>query len=315
MLGVCYYPEQWPEELWGDDDARRMRALGIDLCADRASSPGAGSSRSRAATIGTGSTAPSRSSARRGLRKSCSGRRRRRRRNGWSTAIPTCCWSTRRGGAGASAPPPLPTLSAPAIAQESRRIVTAIAARYGESPHVAGWQTDNEYGCHDTTLSYSDAARGAFRDWLEATLRSIEKLERGLGQRLLVDGVPRFRRDRGAEPRGRRSGAGASARFPPLRLRAGRRLQAHAGRDHPAPHFARALRHPQFHELLHRVRPLVASAGPRLRLVGHLSARPDPTCSRSHEEERRRLPRRRPSRRRSVRTAISIAASAAAASG
>jgi len=28
MLGVCYYPEHWPETSWGED-ARRMRELGI----------------------------------------------------------------------------------------------------------------------------------------------------------------------------------------------------------------------------------------------------------------------------------------------
>ena len=28
MLGVCYYPEHWPEDVW-DDDARRMAELGI----------------------------------------------------------------------------------------------------------------------------------------------------------------------------------------------------------------------------------------------------------------------------------------------
>ena len=27
-LGVCYYPEQWPEEMWADD-ARRMVQVGI----------------------------------------------------------------------------------------------------------------------------------------------------------------------------------------------------------------------------------------------------------------------------------------------
>ena len=30
-------------------------------------------------------------------------------------------------------------------------------------PDVAAWQTDNEYGCHDTTISYSPAARVAFK--------------------------------------------------------------------------------------------------------------------------------------------------------
>ena len=28
MLGVCYYPEHWPETQWADD-ARRMRELGL----------------------------------------------------------------------------------------------------------------------------------------------------------------------------------------------------------------------------------------------------------------------------------------------
>ena len=28
MLGVCYYPEQWPESLW-TSDARRMADLGL----------------------------------------------------------------------------------------------------------------------------------------------------------------------------------------------------------------------------------------------------------------------------------------------
>ena len=27
-LGVCYYPEQWPESIWAED-AARMRELGI----------------------------------------------------------------------------------------------------------------------------------------------------------------------------------------------------------------------------------------------------------------------------------------------
>jgi len=49
---------------------------------------------------------------------------------------------------------------------ETARIVTILAKRYGQNPYVAAWQTDNEYGCHDTILSYSDAARDAFRGWL-----------------------------------------------------------------------------------------------------------------------------------------------------
>ena len=50
--------------------------------------------------------------------------------------------------------------------EECRRIVTAMAQRYGRHPGLGVWQTDNEYGCHDTVVSYSEAARGAFRGWL-----------------------------------------------------------------------------------------------------------------------------------------------------
>ena len=29
-LGVCYYPEQWPEEIWSED-ARRMAQCGLSV--------------------------------------------------------------------------------------------------------------------------------------------------------------------------------------------------------------------------------------------------------------------------------------------
>ena len=45
-------------------------------------------------------------------------------------------------------------------------IVTQLAKRYGSNPYVAASQTDNEYGCHDTSISYSDVARSGFREWL-----------------------------------------------------------------------------------------------------------------------------------------------------
>jgi beta-galactosidase len=50
--------------------------------------------------------------------------------------------------------------------EQCRDIVTRLAKRYGGSPHVAAWQTDNEYGCHNTSISYSDAACDGFSTWL-----------------------------------------------------------------------------------------------------------------------------------------------------
>ncbi|MEY1554225.1 beta-galactosidase [Yoonia sp. R2331] len=64
---------------------------------------------------------------------------------------------------------------------EAVRIATLMAERYGKNPHVAAWQIDNEYDCHDTTLSYSDAARDGFRDWLAQRYQSTDALNRAWG--------------------------------------------------------------------------------------------------------------------------------------
>ena len=64
---------------------------------------------------------------------------------------------------------------------ESARIVTAIAQRFGNHPGLVGWQTDNEYGCHLTVLSYSAAARAGFRRWLAAHYDSIDALNTAWG--------------------------------------------------------------------------------------------------------------------------------------
>ena len=42
-----------------------------------------------------------------------------------------------------------------------------LAERYANNHHIEFWQTDNEYGCHDTTISYSESARREFRSWLK----------------------------------------------------------------------------------------------------------------------------------------------------
>jgi len=65
--------------------------------------------------------------------------------------------------------------------RECERIVTQIAQAFGTHPAVAAWQTDNEYGCHETVLSYSDAALHAFRDWLKYKYGSIDLLNRAWG--------------------------------------------------------------------------------------------------------------------------------------
>ncbi|MFM7443735.1 MAG: beta-galactosidase, partial [Tabrizicola sp.] len=64
---------------------------------------------------------------------------------------------------------------------ECAKIVGLMAERYGKNPHVAAWQTDNEYACHETTLSYSEAAKTAFQDWLAQKYQSPDALNRAWG--------------------------------------------------------------------------------------------------------------------------------------
>ncbi len=64
---------------------------------------------------------------------------------------------------------------------ECVRIAGLLGARYGRDPRVGAWQIDNEYGCHDTTLSYSDAAARAFREWLAARYGAIGRLNEAWG--------------------------------------------------------------------------------------------------------------------------------------
>jgi beta-galactosidase len=66
-------------------------------------------------------------------------------------------------------------------AGECDRIVTEIAKVFGAHPGVVAWQIDNEYGCHDTVESYSAAAQHAFRQWCAIKYGSIDALNQAWG--------------------------------------------------------------------------------------------------------------------------------------
>ncbi len=177
-LGVCYYPEHWPEEIW-PDDARRMKDAGLtwvrigEFAWSRLEpEPGHYSfdwldraietlgTAGLLVVLGTPTATPPRWMIDRFpdmLAVDAQGRPRKfgSRRH--------YCFSHR------------------GYIEACRKIVTELAARYGRHPHVAAWQTDNEYGCHDTVLSYSDAARVSFRDWLAQKYQSVEALNRAWG--------------------------------------------------------------------------------------------------------------------------------------
>jgi beta-galactosidase len=177
-LGVCYYPEHWPEDKWVED-ARGMRETGLTWVrigefAWSRLEPSPGELRfdwlDRAIEI----------LGREGLKIVL----------GTPTATPPR-WMLDRH------PDMLPhdregrprkfgsrrhyCFSHAGYREECARITGLLADRYGRHPHIAAWQTDNEYGCHDTTRSYSPAALAAFRQWLEEKYASIDALNAAWG--------------------------------------------------------------------------------------------------------------------------------------
>ncbi|MEX0317399.1 MAG: beta-galactosidase [Ruegeria sp.] len=177
-LGVCYYPEHWPEARWAED-ARLMIETGLRWVRvgefawsrtepvpgelqldwlDRAiETLGAAGLR---VVLGTPTATPPRWMLDRHpdmLAADADGRPRK--------------FGSRRHYC----------FSHQGYREECARIVDILGARYGANPHVAAWQIDNEYGCHDTTVSYSDAAAAAFRRWLADRYGSVEKLNEAWG--------------------------------------------------------------------------------------------------------------------------------------
>jgi beta-galactosidase len=177
-LGVCYYPEHWPEAQWAED-AARMAALGLtwvrigEFAWSRMEpEPGrydwAWLDRAIATlgkhglkvVLGTPTATPPRWMIDRHpdmLALDKDGRPR-----GFGSRRHYC-------------------FSHPGYRSECARIVGAMAERYGRNPAVAAWQTDNEYACHATTLSYSNAARAGFRNWLAQKYQSPDALNRAWG--------------------------------------------------------------------------------------------------------------------------------------
>lgn len=55
------------------------------------------------------------------------------------------------------------------------KMVTLLAKRYGNNPHIMGWQIDNEPG-HYGVVDYSENAQTKFRIWLRKKYGTIDKL-------------------------------------------------------------------------------------------------------------------------------------------
>ncbi|NNU16629.1 beta-galactosidase [Parvularcula sp. ZS-1/3] len=177
-LGVCYYPEHWAPEM-GPEDAKRMARLGLSF-----------------ARIGEFAWAPMEPEPGRyefgwldqaienlhaeGLEVML----------GTPTATPPkwlidrhddiLAWDEEGRARGFGSRRHY-CFSSETYREHSRRITEVMAKRYGGHPAVTMWQTDNEFGCHETVRSYSPMARDAFRGWLSAKYGDVAALNEAWG--------------------------------------------------------------------------------------------------------------------------------------
>jgi len=178
QLGVCYYPEHWPRAQWAED-ARRMHAMGIRVVriAEFAWSvieaePGVFTwdwldeavETLHAAGLGVVMCTPTATPPK------------------WLVdRMPDMVAIDLQGRPRGFGSRRHYCFSHAGYRAESRRISRAVAERYGQHPAVVAWQTDNEYGCHDTVLSLSESARQGFRRWLAARYTTIDALNTAWG--------------------------------------------------------------------------------------------------------------------------------------
>ncbi|MEM9429582.1 MAG: beta-galactosidase [Pseudomonadota bacterium] len=177
-LGVCYYPEQWSEDIWARD-ARQMVDAGLSWVrvgefAWSRLEPHPGTLRFEwldraidvlgaaglSVILGTPTATPPRWMLTRHPDMLAVDREGRRR--GFGSRRHYCFSHLGYRG-------------------ECERIVTLYAERYGAHEAVEAWQTDNEYGCHETSVSYSPAAGEAFQRWLAARYGSVDALNAAWG--------------------------------------------------------------------------------------------------------------------------------------
>jgi beta-galactosidase len=70
--------------------------------------------------------------------------------------------------------------SSPAYREGARRLVTALADRYGSHPAVVLWHVNNEYGCH-VPACWCDESAAAFREWLRRRYGTLDALNDAWG--------------------------------------------------------------------------------------------------------------------------------------
>lgn len=176
-LGVCYYPEHWPESMW-EDDIRRMLDHGIEVA--------------RVAEFAWSKFEPEEGNFTFGFFDRFLDLA---HRLGMKVIF---CTPT-------ATPPAWLTHKYPEVlnanvdgvlyrhgmrrhysynsnkyCELTSRIVTEMAAHYCAHPAIIGWQIDNELNCHIDTF-YAECDHRAFRAYLKDKFRTLENLNDAMG--------------------------------------------------------------------------------------------------------------------------------------
>ncbi|WP_310833112.1 beta-galactosidase [Paenibacillus pedocola] len=176
-LGVCYYPEHWPEDMW-DDDYRRMVETGFTIV--------------RMGEFAWSIFEPEEGSYQFGLFDRAIDLAHRHGLKvvlGTPTATPPA-WLTEKYPEVLNVTYEGVTLqhgmrrhynySSPKYRELCAAIVSQMASHYGSHPGVAGWQIDNELNCEINEF-YSESDHTAFREWLQRKYVTLEKLNEAWG--------------------------------------------------------------------------------------------------------------------------------------
>jgi len=177
MLGVCYYPEHWPESMW-DEDFRRMKAMGFT-------------------TVRMGETAWNVMEPEEGkydfslfdrALEAC-GRHGLEVIMGTPTYAPPA-WLTERypevlrvdfrGTVMRHGSRRHYNYTSPVYWRLCHDIVAALVEHYQSHPLVIGWQIDNELNCH-SDMSFAESDHEAFRVWCQERYSDLAGLNEAWG--------------------------------------------------------------------------------------------------------------------------------------
>ncbi len=176
-LGVCYYPEHWPEDLWGND-LDRMMELGIEVIriaefAWNKFEPQEGvytfdffdrfmelveKKRMKVIFCTPTATPPA-----------------------WLThKYPEVLNANKAGVLYQHGSRRHYNYNSPVYHEFTRKIVEKLASHYCSHPSIIGWQIDNEFNC-ENDLFYSDSDHTAFRNYLKNKFKSLDTLNEVMG--------------------------------------------------------------------------------------------------------------------------------------